>query len=210
MPSTTRPYRGVSAEVRRAERHAKLLAAGLDLLGTVGWEQTTMTAVCAHARLTERYFYEHFSGRDELLLAVVDSVADEARATVATALAAAPRDDPAAAARSMISAFVVFITDDPRKGRAAIIESAAADALRKRRHELLREFAHLLVVRARELFGPDAIRPPRDEIHAMLFIGGLAELLTGWLSDEITASRDDIIAAAIDQFMAQFTGRTTR
>src|SRR5215469_6086160 len=124
MPSTTRPYRGVSAEARKAERHAKLVAAGLDLLGTVGWEQTTMTAVCAHAKLTERYFYEHFSGRDELLRAVVDQIADEARATIAAALADAP-SDPAAAATAMISAFVVFVTDDPRKGRAALVESAA-------------------------------------------------------------------------------------
>jgi len=201
VPSTTRPYRGVSAEQRRAERRIRLVAAGLDLLGTLGWEQTTMTAVCAHAKLTERYFYEHFSGRDELLLAVVEQLAGEARATVAAALAAAPRR-PRAAAHAMISAFVVFVTDDPRKGRAALIESAAADALRRRRHELLREFADLLVAKAHDLFGAKALPPPHDEINAMLFIGGLAELLTAYLSDELTATRDDIITAATNQFMA--------
>jgi AcrR family transcriptional regulator len=205
MPSTTRPYRGVSAQERRAERRTRLVAAGLDLLGTVGWEQTTMTAVCAAAKLTERYFYEHFASRDELLLAVVDRVADEARAVVATALAGAPRE-PAVAAHAMISAFVMWITDDPRKGRAALVESAAADVLRSRRHELLREFAHLLVLRARDLFGDQALTPPRDEINSMLFIGGLAEVLTGYLNDEITASTDDIIAAATEQFMATAHG----
>lgn len=201
MPSTTRPYRGVSAQVRQAERRARLVAAGLELLGTVGWEQTTMTAVCAQARLTERYFYENFSSRDELMLAVVNQVADEARTTIANAIATGPRE-PRAAAHAMISAFVVFITADPRKGRAALVESAAADALRKRRHELLREFAQLLVVRAHDLFGAAALTPPRDEINALLFVGGLAELLIGWLGEEITASIDDIIAAATDQFMA--------
>ena len=201
MPSTTRPYRGVSAQQRRAERRARLVAAGLDLLGTVGWEQTTMTAVCAHAKLTERYFYEHFTSRDELLRAVVDQIADEARTTIATALADAP-PDPAATAAAMIAAFVIFVTDDPRKGRAALVESAAADPLRRRRHELLREFAHLLVVKTHDLFGEHAWTPPRDEINAMLFTGGLAEVLTGWLNHEITASRTDIIAAATDQFLA--------
>lgn len=209
MPSTTRPYRGVSAEARQAERRTKLVAAGLELLGTVGWEQTTMTAVCGQAKLTERYFYEHFSGRDELMLAVVNQVADEARAVIATAIVTGPREAQPAA-QAMISAFVHFITDDPRKGRAALVESAAADALRKRRHELFREFAQLLVVRAHDLFGPDALTPPRDEINALLFVGGLAELLIGWLGDEITASVDDIIAAATDQFMAQFTPATRR
>jgi AcrR family transcriptional regulator len=201
MPSTTRPYRGVSAEDRRAERRTRLIAAGLDLLGTVGWEQTTMTAVCGRAKLTERYFYEHFSGRDQLLLAVVDQVADEAKATITAALAAAPRE-PRAAATATITAFVDFITDDPRKGRAALVESAAADPLRRRRHELLREFAQLIVVEAHSLFGQDALPPPRDEINALLFVGGLAELLTVWLSSEITASRADIVAAATDQFVA--------
>jgi AcrR family transcriptional regulator len=201
VPSTTRPYRGVSAEDRRAERRTRLIAAGLDLLGTVGWEQTTMTAVCGRAKLTERYFYEHFSGRDQLLLAVVDQVADEARATVIAALANAPRE-PRAAATATITAFVDFITDDPRKGRAALVESAAADALRRRRHELLREFAQLIVVEAHSLFGEDALPPPRDEINALLFVGGLAELLTAWLSGEITASRADIVASATDQFVA--------
>jgi AcrR family transcriptional regulator len=201
VPSTTRPYRGVSAEDRRAQRRTRLIAAGLDLLGTVGWEQTTMTAVCARAKLTERYFYEHFTGRDQLLLAVVDQVADEARTTVVNALATAPRE-PRAAAHAMITAFVDFITDDPRKGRAALVESAAADSLRARRHELLREFAHLVVVQAHALFGARALPPPRDEINALLFVGGLAELLTAWLSGEITASRTDIVDVATDQFVA--------
>lgn len=205
MPSTTRPYRGVSAEDRRAERRARLLAAGLDLLGTVGWEQTTMTAVCGRAKLTERYFYEQFSGRDELLLAVVDQVADEARVVIGEALADAPQR-PRAAATAMITAFVEFITDDPRKGRAALVESAAADPLRGRRHELLREFAHLLVAKAHTLFGDRAPAPPRDEINALLFVGGLAELLTAWLGDEVAATRADIIAAATDQFLATAPG----
>lgn len=201
MSSTTRPYRGVSAQERKAARRARLVEAGLDLLGTVGWEQTTMTAVCARAKLTERYFYEHFANRDELLLTVLDQVADEARVVIADALADAPRQ-PAAAAHAMISAFVEFITGDPRKGRASLVEAAAADALRRRRHELLREFAYLLVLRSRDLFGTHALTPPRDEINAMLFIGGLAEVLTGYLTGEITATTDDIIAAATDQFMA--------
>jgi AcrR family transcriptional regulator len=201
VPSTTRPYRGVSAEDRKAERRTRLIAAGLELLGTVGWEQTTMTAVCARAKLTERYFYEHFSGRDQLLLAVVDQVADEARTTVTDALATAPRE-PRAAAHATITAFVDFVTDDPRKGRAALVESAAADPLRGRRHELLREFARLIVVESHALFGDDGLPPPRDEINALLFVGGLAELLTAWLNGEITASRADIVAAATDQFVA--------
>lgn len=199
MTSPTRPYRGVSAEDRKAHRRALLLEAGLDLLGTEGCDRTTMTAVCSRAKLTERYFYESFSSREQLLLAVLEQVADEVRDTVRIALESAA-DDPYERPRIAITAFVDMLTKDPRKGRAAIVEAAAAEPLRSRRRELLREFAGLIVFQARELYGYAAYQPPRDEINALMFVGGLAELLTAWLNDEITATPEDIVASAAELF----------
>ncbi|PRX49890.1 TetR family transcriptional regulator [Prauserella shujinwangii] len=199
MSSPIRPYRGVSAEDRKAERRAKLLEAGLDLLGTVGYERTTMTAVCAHAKLTERYFYESFRSRDELLLAVVDRVAEE----IGERALAALRDtegDAGAKARAALTAFVDMLTEDPRKGRAAMVESSASASLRGRRHELLRTFARLVVTQAAALYGAAALPSPRDEINALLFVGGLAELLIAWLGGEIEATPADIVDAATHQF----------
>jgi AcrR family transcriptional regulator len=201
VSSTTRPYRGVSAEDRAAERRARLVEAGLELLGTVGWEQATMTAVCATAKLTERYFYESFANREQLLVAVVDAVAGEARDAVVAALAG-QRGEPRAAARAAIAAFVDYVTVDPRRGRVALVESAAAQPLRRRRHELLIDFARLVVTEGHAMFGARALPPPRDEINALLFVGGLAELLTAWLNGEILVSRDDIVDAATDQYTA--------
>lgn len=200
MSSPIRPYRGVSAENRKAQRRARLLEAGLDLLGTVGYEQTTMTAVCARAKLTERYFYESFRGREELLLAVVDQVAEQIRDTALRVLREHP-GDPGAKARAALTSFVDLLTEDPRKGRAALVESLASRALRKRRHELLQTFAGLVATQARALFGPAALPPPRDEVNALLFVGGLAELLVAWLSGEIEAGPADIVDAAAHQFV---------
>lgn len=199
VANTTRPYRGVSAADRKARRRALLLEAGLDLLSTAGCEHTTMTAVCTKAKLTERYFYESFASRDEFLLAVVDSVADEVRETAWAALNATS-GDPYERLRATITTFVELLTADPRKGRAAIVEAAAAEPLRRRRRELLREFAGHVVTQAHALYGPAAHTPPRDEINALIFIGGLAELVTAWLNNEITATPEDIIETATDQF----------
>lgn len=201
VSSTTRPYRGVSAEQRKTQRRARLLDAGLELLGNAGCEHTTMTAVCTRAKLTERYFYESFRSREQLLLTVVDQVADEVRETVLAAVEATS-NDPHTRSRAAISAFVDLLTADPRKGRAAIVESAAAEPLRRRRHELLREFADLIVTQARSLYGTAAHAPPRDEINALLFVGGLAELLTAWLGNEIVATPADIIEAGTEQLAA--------
>ena len=205
MPSratdTARPYRGVSAEQRRTDRRARLLEAGLQLLGTVGWEQTSMTAVCAEARLTERYFYESFRNREALLLAVLDGIAEESRRAIVAALREHP-EDPEAAVRASIEAFVDLLTVDPRKGRAAMIEAAAAPPLRRRRQELLHEFATLIVAENRQLFGAAALEPPRAEIQAVVFVGGIAELFAVWIAGDLVATREQIVDAAADLFAA--------
>lgn len=198
--SPTRPYRGVSATERTARRRADLMAAAFDLLGTVGWEQATMTAICARAKLTERYFYESFASRDDLLMAVCEDLSDRIRDVVVDALATAP-PGPEATARAAITVFVDLLTEDPRNGRVAIVEAGATALLRQRRHQILGEFADLIVAKAREVFGKDALPAPRDRLNALLFTGGLAEVLTAWLAGEVTATRTDIIETAVNQFV---------
>ncbi|MGH2987557.1 MAG: TetR/AcrR family transcriptional regulator, partial [Solirubrobacterales bacterium] len=128
--SSTRPYRGVSADDRRAVRRARLIEAGLELLGERGWQGTTVRAVCAEAGLTERYFYESFAGRDELLAGVFDRVATEAAEGVLRAVEAAPHD-ARSKARAAIGAFVEMLTDDPRRARAMLLESFGDASLRE-------------------------------------------------------------------------------
>src|SRR3712207_5142982 len=82
-PAAERMYAGLTTAQRRSERRARLLDAAVDVLGTQGLEAATVTAVCRRARLIPRYFYESFSDRDELLVAVFDSIMDEVAVEVA-------------------------------------------------------------------------------------------------------------------------------
>ncbi len=201
MASNSRRYRGVSAEDRRSGRRRQLLDAALEIVGTLGVERATMTAICAQAGLTERYFYESFGARDELLLAMVDEIAEQVRSAVLAALSDTG-GDAAARARAAIAAFVALLTDDPRKGRAAIIESSTLPALRRRRHELFGDFAALVVTQARALFGSAALPSPRDEISALLLVGGLGELITAWIQGGTSAGVEDIVDVATRWFAA--------
>ena len=47
---------------------------GVTLLGSEGGPALTVRAVCRAAGLTERYFYESFTDRDEFVRAVYDDV----------------------------------------------------------------------------------------------------------------------------------------
>ncbi len=192
MTSPPRPYRGVSAKDRRATRRRQLLEAGLEIVGTSGVERATMTAICLQAGLTERYFYESFSAREDLLLTLVDEIADQVRLAVLAALRET-EGDAEAKAHAAFAAFAALLTEDPRKGRAALIESSVLPALRRRRHELFGGFAALVVTQARTLFGAAALPSPHDEISALMLVGGLGELLSAWLRGETQADVEDIV-----------------
>ena len=196
-------YRGVPAEQRVAERRARLMEATLAVWADPG-RRTTMTAICVEAGLTERYFYESFSGLDEALRAVMDAIASEIEVAV---LEAAERagDDPAARTRATVETFIALLRDDPRKGRAAIVEAAAVPELRQRRTELLRHFAR---VSAEVANSPNEVHrrsPAEDEIAGLLFVGGMAELVTAWLDGAVDATPDDLIEAASRGFLGLYS-----
>ena len=194
-------YRGVSAEERRARRREQLLDAGLDLLGTEGWSAATMTAICARAGLTERYFYESFADREALLLAVFDRITAEAADVVLAAIEASPRE-ARARSRAAIAAFVELMTEDPRKGRVAFVEALGSEALMRRRYETIRTFAALLAEQAREFYGMPEGNDQLVELTSFMLVGGLAEALMAWLGGELDTSREQLIDDSTDLFVA--------
>ena len=194
-------YRGVPAEERVAERRAKLMEATLAVWADPE-RRTTMTAICAEAGLTERYFYESFNSLDDALTAVMDAIATEIEeTTMAASEAAGP--DPAARTRATLEAFVSLLREDPRKGKVAIVEAGAMPGLRQRRTELLRHFAHRTAVEAREIFGHTRTEA-EDDVAGLLFIGGIAELVTAWLDGAVEASPEDVIEAASRSFLGLY------
>jgi AcrR family transcriptional regulator len=187
-------YRGVSAPERAAARRVRLLEAALAVWADPD-TRTTMTAVCAEAGLSERYFYESFSGLDALQEELMNEIAAEIEETSRSAAERAG-DDPQARVRASVAAFVGLLLEDPRKGRVAVVESVAVPKLRRRRTELLRHLAHQSAIEAREWLGTRGRSETEDETAGLLFIGGMAELVTAWLDGTLMASADEIVDAA--------------
>src|SRR5262245_7843006 len=159
--SPTRSWRGISAEDRRAERRAQLIEAGIEVIGTQGWANTTVRGVCRQAGLTERYFYESFPDHEALLLAVYEHILVEGIQVVLTAAAAAPHD-VRLTARAGIAAAVELLIDDPRKGRILVLEATANETLQRRRQQAVRAQAALLSEVAKDFFADS----PPDPVDA--------------------------------------------
>src|SRR5689334_2040397 len=128
-----RPYRGVQARDRVAERRRRLLDAGLELLGgSDGPPELTVRAVCAEAGITARYFYESFTDKDALVAAVFDRVvADIAATTQAAVAAAAPGEQNRAGMANIVQA----VDGDPRLGRLLFSARLANPVIVSKRSE---------------------------------------------------------------------------
>ena len=185
-------YRGVPADQRRAERRERLLDAALDLLGTEGWQATTVRGVCRRARLTPRYFYESFEDLDALLLAVFDRLLGETTERVLAAIAAAP-PNPEARGRAAIETFVLHLTEDPRRAQVAFVEALGSEPLMRRRLEVMRLYAGILGAQARELYGTPPEADPLVDLTATMLVGGMAELLISWLDGSLAVTREQLI-----------------
>ena len=193
----TRPFRGVSAEQRRAERRARLLESALDLIGEGGWGSATMTAICNRAGLTERYFYESFGDREQLYLALMDELAAETADVVLGAVDAAPDDLPAKIGAGF-RAFVDLLAQDRRKAHVALLDVVGGEAVQRRRREIVRGFAKLMADRARQELGPAAPEARELDLTALVLVSGLGEVLVTWLDGTLDATTDELVERATE------------
>jgi AcrR family transcriptional regulator len=191
MSEVVRPYRGVSAHERRGRRREQLTEAALDLLGSEGMAGTTMTAVCARAGLTERYFYESFRDRDQLLVALFDACLMELDQAMFAALDVAP-PDLLARCRAAAGAMIGVLTADPRKARF-YAEAVGSETLKDRRADAVRAHADVLAGQIRELRGLERAADEALRLATRVLFAGLAEALPSWLDGTLELSREALI-----------------
>lgn len=194
-----RSYGGRTAEERTASRRAQLLEATIAVVAREGEAGTTMTAICAETRLTERYFYESFNSREDAVLTALDSVCEEIAALTRRAIAETS-GEPGARVEAALSAFVDLVVREPAKAVIAVVESNATARLRVRRRELLTMFADLVAGEAAVLYGEEAWPAERARLHGLVYIAGFTELVASWLTGEIALSPEELIRTATDLF----------
>lgn len=211
MTSAPRPYGGVAAEDRVAERRTRFLAAGLEVMGTRGLAGTTVRGVVDEAGLAARYFYESFAGIEELQLAVFDEIATEAAERALDAVLAT--GEPTAGegpgvrerrTRTVLAAMADLMLEDPRKGRVALIDSVSSPVLGPRVLEESRRFAAMLAATASSA-DPVADAREVDEdlrLTAQFLIGGVAHAFSAALHGDLSMDRDHLVEVLTDLFLA--------
>ena len=195
MTTVVRPYRGISADDRRADRRARLKAACLDLIGSDGVVSVTAEAVSTRAGLTKRYFYESFGDRDKLLYEVMDDFFVAVRTQMLDGLAGAgPGADGPQRAHIVAKVLIDYLQGDSRQARL-YVEAAGQPTLQARREEAFGEYTRMLV----EAFphpssGDDPVAEQRRTVAGLIIVAGVTQAAVTWLQGRIDLSRDDVTA----------------
>ncbi|GAC1371199.1 MAG: TetR/AcrR family transcriptional regulator [Aquirhabdus sp.] len=117
-----RSFKGMSLEVRQAERRERLMEAGLQAYGTQGFFSVTVRDVCVEAKLTERYFYESFKNSSALFDAIYIRLVEDLQQRILNAMMqGAP--DPKGMISLGLSAFFQRLSDDHRVTRILFIDA---------------------------------------------------------------------------------------
>jgi AcrR family transcriptional regulator len=171
-------WAGVPLESRLAVRRDNLITAGVQLLGSDGGPALTVRAVCRKAALTERYFYESFSDREEFVGAVYDDVCTRAMSTLTSATT--PRE--------AVEKFVELMVDDPVRGRVLLLAPTVEPILTRSGAAWMPNFIDLLQRKLSQIGDPVV-----QKMIATSLVGGLSSLFTAYLNGRLGATRKQFI-----------------
>jgi AcrR family transcriptional regulator len=193
-PAVSRPWRGVSAAERVAQRRQRLLDAGLELFGTRGIAGVTVEHVCAEAGLTKRYFYESFPSIDALVEAVVDDAVGRIVAVVLPILA----DRGLLDARPAATALIEAVLSDARLVRLLVVETYSGGLLGYRQRLIDRAIDLWMATARQQIDG--TIDPVRVRFLAYAVAGAIGELTAAWLDGRLTLAPDQIADWLLDLY----------
>ncbi|MDT5011741.1 MAG: hypothetical protein QOH57_3358 [Mycobacterium sp.] len=196
--TSARPYRGIEAADRRADRRARLLNAGLSILGAEARpDALTVRGVCQVAAVSARYFYESFADRDVFVGAVYDWVIAGLTATTQGAVSSAP---PGEQARAGMANVVHTIVADPRVGRLMFSSQLADPVVVRKRDETYALLAALFGQHVAQLLRLDQDERAKAAWH--FTVGGAGQTLSAWLAGQLALTPDELIdrlASLLDQ-----------
>ncbi|NNG21592.1 TetR/AcrR family transcriptional regulator [Telluria aromaticivorans] len=202
--TTTRSYRGLSQDERRAERRSRLMAAAIAVYGERGYHQATVKAVCEQAGLTERYFYESFANSEALLIDSFNAVAYSVLGEITRAAEDAGRGR-IARSRAMLHAYFAALQREPQSARVFLVEirgvSRAVDlAFDGALRAIGREVARIAAP-------PGA---PHDELLQAGVVGGVIHIALRWIEDGYLPEIDAVADSALTLGAVLATARRPR
>ncbi|MBB4134310.1 TetR/AcrR family transcriptional regulator [Gordonia humi] len=186
-----RSYGGRPVADRRAERRERFRAAGLELFGTLGFAQVTISALCAEAGLSRRQFYEEYSGSEELLTEIYDRIQATARERVTAAALTTAHADLHDVARAAMNAYLDAVATDPRYVRCLFVEAGGVSEKMEAHRVAGRDDWARYVTAAIATLPTTTCTP--SEYRATAFVGALVSVVHRWATADERPDRAYIV-----------------
>lgn len=175
-----RPRRAYAARVPAEQRRAQILDAALHLVATRGHQAVTMDAVAERAGVTKPVVYGHFSGRGDLLAALLYREHSGALHQLLTTVPAGrllTEEQPAEAAVQMLDGFLRAVRESPDRWYCIVMPMpdlpAEFHASRERARTVVLEQIRQILARLLAGQGVDV----ELTAHAVLTLGEMAARL---------------------------------
>jgi AcrR family transcriptional regulator len=190
--------RGLGARLPKPARRRQLLGAAQEVFVAQGYHAAAMDEIAERAGVSKPVLYQHFPGKLELYLALLDESAEALTETVRAALASTTDNKQRISAT--FTAFFDFVADTGQAFRL-VFESDLRNeaAVRARLDATMRDCADMISELIREDAGLD------DDVAHLLGMGmvGMAQVsATTWLSTDHRIPKD-----AAEQLMARLAWR---
>ena len=205
-----RRYAGRSAEERRRDRRERLIAAGTEFFGGLGYRGTSVLGLCARAGMAHRYLYEEYGGLEGLLAAVYAQLSGQIIAAVARAAVEAPHDEAGNPTLAGLRAFAREAAADRLRMRICAVETMAVSPLvEAHRRAGCHAYARMMMGinlstdpddhrRAIEEEAAQMVAgaaPPADDIKlwAVAMVGAINEMMIEWSSRQRPPAMEAIL-----------------
>lgn len=200
-----------AARAQRREGRDEILSSALRVFARRGYRQAGVDEIAADAGYSKGALYWHFSGKEELLLALLEERIDAPMRQMVALLESAPPDQDMSleAAREFarqLDEQREAVLLDREYWTLAIRDPELRDRYADRQTELRQSLATALIARARHLGTPDLPMPAEDVARiVMSIIGGLGvdELV------EPGSIRPELLAEALALIYAGLVARAT-
>ncbi|MDV5143383.1 TetR/AcrR family transcriptional regulator [Streptomyces sp. SBC-4] len=180
-----RRIRGLDAEERRARRREDLLDAALELFSAQGYQDTSIEQICKQAYVGTKSFYEVFTGKEAVYLALLDRIVVDVTGRLTEALDSLDslddNQDEGDAALALIRHFADAFVEDVRVARVTFGEGRAVTPLAEVHRRTNRRWAASFVETVWQRLGVST--GPHARVVAMGLIGGLFDIIADWLLD---------------------------
>lgn len=187
-------YAGQDATARQRERRRKLVAAGIQLIGSQGFAASSIDAICAEAGLTKRYFYENFETREALLQSAFRQATGDFLASLIQATTP-HRSNARDLVEAGVRATFAYVRANPHQGRLIMIESLAVRGPLGRLYgEQFSAFVELLLGFTRPFLPAGVASDTELTVMGRGVVGALIHLCQTWIATEFKQPMEELVA----------------